>query len=605
MYILGISAFYHDAAAALTHDGNIIAAVQEERFSRIKHDERFPVNAVKSCLDIGCITMDDIEYVVFYDKPFLKFERLLETYLAFAPRGLRSFIKAMPVWLKQKLYLKKVIRQSLESITGRANKRLKILFTEHHLSHAASAYFPSPFDESAIVSIDGVGEWATTSICRGIKNDITVIKEVHFPHSVGLLYSAFTFFLGFQVNSGEYKLMGLAPYGNPEAEETRHFVGTIKEQICKIFDDGSIYLNQDYFTYATGLKMVDEKKWERLFGLKMRTADSRITQAHCNLAMAIQQVTEEIVTKIVLEAKKMTGSDNLCLAGGVALNCVINGKLQQSGIFKNIYVQPAAGDAGGSVGAALAAHHIYFGKEKIRMLSYDGMNGSFLGPQFHSAEILKICRGKKIVYELLTDESILQKTASLLQEGNIVGWFQGRMEFGPRALGNRSILADPGDPDMQKKLNLMIKFRESFRPFAPAIPIELVDQYFELNQFSPYMLFVHQLRTKWRKKLPENYSAFNPEEKLQVERSVLPAITHVDFSSRIQTVHQETNPRLWHLLMAFQNLTGYPVLVNTSFNVRDEPIVCSPAEAIDCFMKTEMDVLVLDNILILKKDQNP
>ncbi len=486
MYILGVSAFYHDAAAALIQDGNIIAAAQEERFSRIKHDERFPVNAVKCCLDIGAISMDDIEYVVFYDKPFLKFERLLETYLAFAPRGLRSFIKAMPLWLKQKLYLKKVIRQSLESISGRKNKKLKILFTEHHLSHAASAYFPSPFDECAIVSIDGVGEWATTSICRGNKNDITVIKEVHFPHSVGLLYSAFTFFLGFQVNSGEYKLMGLAPYGNQAAEETKHFIGTIKEHICKIFDDGSIFLNQDFFTYATGMKMVDEKQWEKLFGLKKRKADSSIAQTHCNLALAIQHVTEEIVTKIVLEAKKLTGSDNLCLAGGVALNCVINGKLQHSGIFKNIYIQPAAGDAGGSVGAALAAHHIYFGNEKIRHQSYDGMNGSFLGPEFHSAEIIKICRGEKIVYELLTDESILQKTAALLQEGNIVGWFQGRMEFGPRALGNRSILADPGDPEMQKKLNLKIKFRESFRPFAPAIPIELVDQYFELSQSSPY-----------------------------------------------------------------------------------------------------------------------
>ncbi|MEO8109475.1 MAG: carbamoyltransferase, partial [Ginsengibacter sp.] len=603
MYILGISAFFHDAAAALIKDGEIIAAAQEERFTRIKNDESFPLNAIKFCLDFASISINDLECIVFYDKPFLKFERLLDTYLAYAPNGLISFIKAMPLWLKQKLFLKKIIRDELKNLTGSNTSKVKILFTEHHLSHAASAYFPSSFSESAIVTIDGVGEWATTSISKGNGNEITVLKEIRFPHSIGLLYSAFTYFLGFRVNSGEYKLMGLAPYGNADAEETQRFILTIKKNICEIFDDGSVFLNQDFFTYATGLKMLNKKKWEQLFGISARDPEGEINQQQCNLAFAIQSIIEECVFKIAHEAKKLTGADNLCLAGGVALNCVANGKLQKAGLFKNIYVQPAAGDAGGALGAALAAYHIYYKKEKIAHLFYDGMKGSFLGPEFSSNEIEKVCKQLKIVYSVETEESLIQKTASILKEGNIVGWFQGRMEFGPRALGNRSILADPRDPAMQKKLNLKIKYRESFRPFAPSICAELANEYFELEQASPYMQFVQNVKEYVRKKLPENYNTLLPEEKLSIERSALPAITHVDFSARIQTVHEETNPRFRKLLLAFQSLTGCPVLVNTSFNIRGEPVVCTPSEAINCFMHTEMDVLVLNDFLILKSDQ--
>ena len=603
MHILGISAFFHDSAAALIEDGNIIAAAQEERFSRIKHDDRFPIHAIKFCLDFASISVDDLECVVFYDKPFLKFERLLETYLSNSPKGLFSFIKAMPLWLKQKLFLKKIIRQELKTLTGNDTGKLKILFTEHHLSHAASAYYPSSFEESAIVTIDGVGEWATTSISKADKNKITILKEIRFPHSIGLLYSSFTYFLGFRVNSGEYKLMGLAPYGIADSTETRQFITIIKEHICEIFDDGSVLLNQDLFTYATGSKMLDKHKWEKLFGIALRRPEDKITQQHCNLALAIQLITEESVPKIIREAKKLTGSDNLSMAGGVALNCVANGKIQNAGIFKNIYIQPAAGDAGGSIGAALAVYHIYFDKGKIKHLFFDGMNGSFLGPEFSHAEIAGICKNLKLVFRLETDNALIQKTALLLKEGHIVGWFQGRMEFGPRALGNRSILADPRDPAMQKKLNLKIKFRESFRPFAPAIPLEYADEYFELDQVSPYMLFVQNVKKQFRNDLPENYISLDPEEKLSVERSQLPAVTHVDFSSRIQTVHQETNSRFRQLLLAFQNLTHCPVLVNTSFNVRGEPIVCTPAEAIRCFMHTEMSVLVLNNCIILKSDQ--
>jgi carbamoyltransferase len=603
MYILGISAFFHDSAAALIEDGHVIAAAQEERFSRIKHDDGFPVHAIQFCLDFASISIDDLECIVFYDKPFLKFERLLETYLAYSPRGLVSFIKAMPLWLKKKIFIKKLIRDELKTLTGKDAGKIKILFTEHHLAHAASAYYPSSFEESAIVTIDGVGEWATTSILKAEKNKLTILKEIRFPHSIGLLYSAFTYFLGFRVNSGEYKLMGLAPYGIADSAETKRFISIIKERICTVYDDGSIYLNQDYFTYATGLKMVDKKRWEDLFGMRLRAHEDPITQQHGNLALAIQLITEEMVIKIAREAKKLTGSDNLCMAGGVALNCVANGKLRQAGLFRNIYIQPAAGDAGGSLGAALAAYHLYYKKEKSKPPFYDGMQGTYLGPSYSNLEIAGICKGLKIVSTLESDDKVIQKTALLLKQGNIVGWFQGRMEFGPRALGNRSILADPRDPAMQKKLNLKIKFRESFRPFAPAIPIEYSNKYFEPGGVSPYMLFVQNIQKHWRKELPDNYIALDPEEKLSIDRSDLPAITHVDCSARIQTVHEETNPRFRELLLAFYKESGCPVLVNTSFNVRGEPIVCTPGEAIRCFMETEMDVLVLNNHVLLKKEQ--
>jgi len=603
MYILGISAFFHDSAAALIEDGQILAAAQEERFSRIKHDDGFPVHAIKFCLDFASISIDDLDCIVFYDKPFLKFERLLDTYLAYSPKGLLSFIRAMPLWLKKKIFIKKIIRDELEKLTGRETGKIKILFTEHHLSHAASAYYPSPFEEAAIVTIDGVGEWATTSIFKAEKNSLTVLKEIRFPHSLGLLYSAFTYFLGFRVNSGEYKLMGLAPYGNPDSEEVRHFITIIKEKICTLFIDGSIFLNPDYFTYATGLKMLDGVKWEGLFHIRLRKPEDPITTQHGNLALAIQQVTEECVINIAREAKKLTGSDNLCMAGGVALNGVANGKLQRSGIFSQIYIQPAAGDAGGAVGAALAVYHIYHDKPKIKHSFYDGMNGACLGPSFNDDDIIRICKKFKLSFREEPGDEIVQKTALLVQEGYIVGWFQGRMEFGPRALGNRSILADARDMSMQKKLNLKIKFRESFRPFAPSIPIEYLNDYFEQPGISPYMLFVHDIQSRRRNSLPANYYSLAPEDKLSVVRSELPAVTHVDFSARTQTVHPETNPRFHQLLMAFHKLTGCPVLVNTSFNVRGEPIVCTPEEAIRCFLHTEIDVLVLNNVMILKKDQ--
>ncbi len=603
MYILGISAFFHDSAAALIEDGRTIAAAQEERFSRIKHDDGFPVQAIRFCLEFASLSIDNLDCVVFYDKPFLKFERLLDTYLAYSPKGLLSFIKAMPLWLKKKIFIKKIIRDELKKLTGQESGKIKILFTEHHLSHAASAYYPSSFEEAAVITIDGVGEWATTSILKAEKNNLTVLKEIRFPHSLGLLYSAFTYFLGFRVNSGEYKLMGLAPYGVAHLEETKHFISIIKEKLCTLFDDGSIFLNPGYFTFATGSKMLDREKWERLFGIRLRKPEDPLTLRHGNLALAIQSVIEECVINIAREAKKLTGSENLCMAGGVALNGVANGKLQRSNLFSQIYIQPAAGDAGGAVGAALAAYHLYYGKQKINCAFYDGMNGAYLGPSFSENEVIHICKKFKIKFHPESDDGVIQKTASLLQEGNIVGWFQGRMEFGPRALGNRSILADPRDGHMQKKLNLKIKFRESFRPFAPAIPIEYLNDYFEQTGISPYMLFVNDIQTRWRISLTENFETLAPEDKLSVKRSELPAITHVDFSARIQTVHQETNPRFHQLLMAFQKLSGCPVLVNTSFNVRGEPIVCTPAEAIHCFMHTEMDVLVLNNLMIFKNEQ--
>ncbi len=602
--ILGISAFYHDSAAALIIDDKIVAAVQEERFTREKHTSKFPVNAVKYCLEESGLSIDELDAVVFYDKPLLKFERLLETYYAFSPRGLMSFIKAIPVWLNEKLFLKKNIRDGLKEVGEFNKKKLNLLFPEHHLSHASSAFFSSSFDNSAILTIDGVGEWSTASIGLGKKNKIEFYKELHFPHSVGLLYSSFTYYLGFRVNSGEYKLMGLAPYGNPNSKETLRFIDIIKKNLVDIKDDGSIWLNQKYYEYSTGLRMVNDYKWKKLFGFSKRDENEDINQKHCNLALAIQIVTEEIVIKMAEYAKEITNSDNLCLAGGVALNCVANGKLQKRNIFKNIYIQPAAGDAGGALGAAQAAYHIYFdGKRKFDL--YDKMEGTYLGPSFSEKEVMTMNKKTKANFNTFSDFSKLNNfIAKKISEGNVIGWFQGRMEFGPRALGNRSILGDARNPEMQKKLNLKIKYREGFRPFAPSVLAEDSKKIFNLDIDSPYMLFVAQVNNSIKKRIPDNYYDLPLWERLYFDRSKLQSITHLDFSARIQTVHKETNPLYWELINAFKKLTGYGVIVNTSFNVRGEPIVCSPYDAYRCFMSTEMDYLVINNFLYEKRDQN-
>jgi carbamoyltransferase len=601
--ILGISAFYHDSAAALTVNGKIVAAAQEERFTRKKHDPGFPSHAINFCLESEGLQMDMLDAVVFYDKPFLKFERLLETYYGFAPKGLVSFVTAMPVWIKEKIFLKKIIIDELKNIQPFDKRNLMLLFPEHHLSHAASAFYPSPFENAAIVTIDGVGEWATASICMGNNNAIKIIKELHFPHSLGLLYSAFTYYLGFRVNSGEYKLMGLAPYGEPGSKQVDAFIQNIESELVEILEDGSIWLNQAYFNYATGLRMVKEKKWAKLFGFKRKAPEEEIEQHHCNLAYAIQQVTEEIMLKIALEAKRLTNAEYLCLAGGVALNCVANGKLLRAGIFKDIYIQPAAGDAGGAVGAALAAHHISFGKERC-INETDLMQGACLGPEYTSKEIELSAKKNQAVYDYYEDfEKLSERVAGLISEGNVVGWFQGRMEFGPRALGNRSILGDARNNEMQKRLNLKIKYRESFRPFAPSVLTEDVSTYFNLAHASPYMLLVAQVNDKQLKEIPRDYFRLSIRERLYIERSSIPAITHIDFSARIQTVHKETNERYYNLLEAFKNKTGTGLFVNTSFNVRGEPIVCSPEDAYRCFMRTEMDYLVMGNYLFKKEKQ--
>ncbi|HSH20123.1 MAG TPA: carbamoyltransferase, partial [Draconibacterium sp.] len=601
--ILGISAFYHDSAAALVVEGNIIAAAQEERFTRKKHDSSFPLNAIKYCLHYGAINIMELDAIVFYDKPLLKFERLLETYYGFAPKGVASFVTAIPVWIKEKLFLKRIIHEELDQIEGYQKKNVKLLFPEHHLSHAASAFYPSPFEEAAILTIDGVGEWATASISYGKGNSITNIKELHFPHSLGLLYSAFTYYLGFTVNSGEYKLMGLAPYGIPESTEVEKFIQIIKTELVEIKNDGSIWLNQDYFNYSTGLRMVKEKKWERLFGFKRREQEAKIEQQHSNLAMAIQQVTEEVLILMATEAKKVTGSKNVCLAGGVALNCVGNGKLLKSKIFEEMFIQPAAGDAGGAVGAALAAYYLVFENSR-NVIRPDAMSGSYLGPEFTQAEIEHTAKMYKAKYLKIDNFSELsEQVARIIAEGNVVGWFQGRMEFGPRALGNRSILGDARNREMQLKLNLKIKYRESFRPFAPSVLEEDCEEYFELNKPSPYMLLVANVQKKHISKFPENYYELPLMERLYFERSDIPSVTHIDYSARIQTVHRETNPRYRELIIQFKKLTGVGVIVNTSFNVRGEPIVCTPEEAYKCFMRTEMDYLVIGDFLFDKKDQ--
>jgi len=602
--VLGISAFYHDAAAALFMDGKIAAAAQEERFTRIKHTAEFPSKAIQYCLDYSGLDIDELDAVIFYDKPFLKFERLLETYYAFAPKGLRSFLQAMPLWLGKKLFLKKIIRDELAAIQKYNKKKLTILFSEHHLSHAASAFFPSPFKSSAILTIDGVGEWSTATIGYGDDNKITILKSLNFPHSVGLLYSSFTYFLGFRVNSGEYKLMGLAPYGNPDSDETRKFTEAIKKHLVTIHDDGSIWLNQKYFTYAAGLQMVDVKKWVVIFGFQKREPEAEIKQHHCNLALAIQHVTEEIVLKMAEEARRITGSENLCLAGGVALNCLANGKLLKTKKFKNLYIQPASGDAGGALGAAMTACFMYFDERRHTPAKEDLMQGTYLGPDFDGGEIERMCKSVKANFRKFEDfNDLTQQVALLLADGNIIGWFQGRMEFGPRALGNRSILADARNPEMQKRLNLKIKHREAFRPFAASVLDEVREEYFDLETNSPYMLLVAPVQEDRRKSLPENYYDLSMQERLYHPRSDVQSVTHLDFSCRIQTVHKETNPKYWELIDAFKKLTGYGVLVNTSFNVRGEPPVCTPLEAYRCFMCTDMDYLVIGNYFFSKTEQ--
>lgn len=605
MKVLGISCFYHDSAAAIIADGQIIAAAQEERFTRKKHDPGFPAHAIRYCLDEHGITLNDLDAIAFYDKPFLKFERLLETYYAFAPRGLRSFIASMPVWLKEKMFIKRLLYEELEALEAFDKKRIKILFPEHHLSHTASAFYPSGFEDAAILTIDGVGEWATGTICHGTGKDIKILKEQHFPHSVGLLYSAFTYYLGFRVNSGEYKLMGLAPYGDANSAQTLEFIAKIKAELVEIKQDGSVWLNQRYFTYATGLRMAHDKKWKALFGLPLRGPETALTQAHCNMAYAIQQVTEDIVLAQAREAKRLTGSNHLCMAGGVALNCVANGKLQAAGIFDKIFVQPAAGDAGGAVGAALAAYHIYFNQPR-QVPVVDGMKGSYLGPEYSDVATHRMLAKYKPASKLYDSfDGLATDVAKLLDDGQVIGWFQGRMEFGPRALGNRSIIGDPRNAEMQKKLNLKIKYRESFRPFAPAVLAEDSARYFKMTNGSPYMLMVHPVADGIRKTVPANYAELPIRDKLYIDRSELPAITHVDFSARIQTVYEATNPHFARLLKAFKVLTGCSVLVNTSFNVRGEPIVCTPDDAYRCFMRTEMDYLVIGNRLFDKRQQPP
>jgi len=605
MKILGISSFYHDSAATIIIDNEIIAAVQEERFTREKHTPDFPSNSIRFCLEETGLKIEELDAVVFYDKPIVKFERLLSTFYQVAPKGLIPFIKSIPMWLKEKLFLRKLIYDNLREIEPSLKKKdLNLLFTEHHISHAASTFYPSNFKESAILTIDGVGEWCTASICKGEDKDIQILKELHFPHSVGLLYSAFTYYLGFRVNSGEYKLMGLAPYGIEESEETKLFTEKIKSEVVDIKDDGSIFLNQKYFKYTYGLRMIKENKFKSLFGFNTRKEEEEITQTHCNMALAIQKVTEEIVIKMVQETKKLTNSNNLCLSGGVALNCVANGKIDELGIFENIYILPASGDAGGSLGAALAINHMYFDSNRNYSKEYDLMRGSYLGPYFSDKEILIINKKHKAVFEYEESfEKLSEKVAKLISDGNVVGWFQGRSEFGPRALGNRSILADPRNPEMQKKLNLKIKYREGFRPFAPSVLEEDYSNFFEGNMMSPYMLMVKKIQEKIKISVPKEYWKLDYWNKLYTKRSKLQSITHVDFSARIQTVSKKTNRRYWELINEFKKITDVGVLVNTSFNVRGEPIVNSPEDAFKCFMNTEMDVLVIGNFLYFKEEQ--
>ena len=597
-YILGLSAYYHDSAAALLGDGKIIAAAQEERFSRKKHDPGFPLHAINYCLKEAQISLTELDSVVFYDKPLVKFERLLETYLSYSPKGLRSFIAAMPVWMKEKLYLKTTLKRELAKLGGcKVNELPKLLFTEHHQAHAASAFYPSPYQKAAVLCLDGVGEWATTSAWLGEGNRLTPLWELDFPHSLGMLYSAFTYYTGFKVNSGEYKLMGLAPYGEPK------YVDLILDKLLDLKEDGTFRLDMQYFNYCTGLTMTN-KKFAKLFGAPARKGESRIGQREMDLAASIQVVTEEVVQRLAATVQKETGADYLTLAGGVALNCVSNGKLLRSGIFKDIWVQPAAGDAGGALGAALVVWHDYHGGERSRGSDdHDTMFGSFLGPDFDDAETEQQLDALGAAYTRLDAEEMMPRLAEILDDEKVIGWSHGRMEFGPRALGARSIIGDPRSAKMQSVMNLKIKYRESFRPFAPSILAERVSDYFEHDRSSPYMLSVAPVAESKRVAMTEEQQALFGIDKLNVKRSELPAITHVDYSARIQTVHKKSNPAYYQLLKSFEQRTGCPVLVNTSFNVRGEPVVCTPEDAYRCFMRTEMDYLVVGNYLLAKPDQ--
>ena len=598
-YVLGISAFYHDSAAALIIDGNIISAAQEERFSRKKHDSRYPFNAIEFVLKNSKIKLSQVDYIVFFEKPFLKFERLLETYLAFAPKGFKSFCMSMPIWLREKLFQKKFLFEKLKEHDDNFNDINKIYFSEHHYSHAASAFYPSPFKDAVILTLDGVGEWATTTIAIGKDNDIKMLREIHFPHSIGLLYSAFTYYTGFKVNSGEYKVMGLAPYGEPK------YKNTILKELIDLKDDGSFRLNMKYFNYATGLTMTNNK-FENLFGQKVRNPDKDLlTEFHMDIAASIQAAIEEIVMKLTKSLSKEFKSENLCMAGGVALNCVANGKIIKNNVFKNIWIQPAAGDAGGSLGAALAFWYKELGNKRNPNLNKkDEMNGAYLGPSFDNDQIEETLKSLKAKYQKKNDESLFNLIANELKNEKTVGWFQGRMEFGPRALGARSIIADPRSDKMQKELNLKVKFRESFRPFAPSVLREDLSDWFELNCDSPYMLLVSDIKKNLQIPMNENDQKLFGINKLNVKRSSIPAITHVDYSARVQTVHADTNPRYYNLIKKFKEITNCPVLVNTSFNVRGEPIVCTVEDAFRCFMGTNLDILVCENFILYKQEQD-
>ena len=597
MIVLGISAYYHDSAAALIRDGEIVAAAQEERFTRKKHDAAFPSNALRYCLTEAQVSPSQITHVVFYDKPFLKFERLLETYLYFSPRGFSSFRLALPVWLREKLFLKSLLAKELKKLAQNVDWFEKLLFSEHHLSHAASAYFPSPFREAAILTLDGVGEWATSSLAIGRGNTLEILKEIHFPHSLGLLYSAFTYHLGFKVNSGEYKVMGLAPYGRPV------YAQRIYDELIDVKPDGSFRLNMAYFDYCTGLTMTNER-FSTLFDMPARRANQELKQHHMDMAASVQAVTEEVILKLGRSVARETGLRHLCLAGGVALNCVANGKLIREDIFDDIWVQPAAGDAGGALGAALIAYHGFLKQERRTNPSGDAMQGAYLGPTYRQSEIEQCLKEAGAKFDILDDTALMQICAADLAAGKAVGWFQGRMEFGPRALGGRSILGDPRSPSMQSTLNLKVKFRESFRPFAPSILREDVDEWFDFNGDSPYMLMVAEIKDKRRLPIPESTHALFGIDKLKVPRSEIPAVTHVDFSARLQTVYEQTNPRYHALLTEFKRQTGCPVLVNTSFNVRGEPIVNTPEDAFRCFMGTGIEALAIGNCYLRKEQQD-
>ncbi|MDC1411957.1 carbamoyltransferase [Amylibacter sp.] len=598
MYILGISAFYHDSAACMLKDGEIIAAAQEERFTRKKHDAGFPTHAIQYCLKEAGIATKDIDNVVFYEKPFVKFERLLETYLAFAPKGFKSFAKAMPVWIKDKLFQKSALIKELKSkIDKNVDWRKRLLFSEHHLSHAASAFYPSPFESAAVLTLDGVGEWTTTSLAIGKGKSLNVVKEIHFPHSLGLLYSAFTYYTGFRVNSGEYKVMGLAPYGEPV------YADLIREKLITVAEDGSFQLDMSYFDYATGLTMTN-KKFDALFGGPPRTSEAELTQREMDLAASVQKVTEDIVLNLAKGIVRETGERNLCLAGGVALNCVANGILLREKIFENIWIQPAAGDAGGALGAALSTWYLHHNKERVTATERDAMKGAYLGPEFTDKEIESELTACGASFTKLSESGMIEAVASALANEKAVGWMQGRMEFGPRALGGRSIIADPRSPMMQKQLNLQVKYRESFRPFAPSVLREDVGEWFEHDTDSPYMLLVAEVQYDKRRAMTKEEDALFGIDKLNVPRSSVPAITHVDYSARIQTVHADTNPLYHAVISKFKETTGCPLVVNTSFNVRGEPIICTPTDAFKCFMGTEMDILAVGNILLYKEQQN-